>query len=349
MKQLDSNFLFIGYKHPYGNQKFGKNLDVYIFVDALSNITGNNVNEYFLEEKDNDTAAIVDFCKKINPDYIFFNLINNELPIECLEKLKKSYTTINWFGDDQWRFDSFSSKMSEYFTYSVTTDKYSIFKYNALGRNVILSQWAAINFKSPKLKFENIEYKYEVTFIGGYSYTREWLIEYLRKNDIEVNVFGNGWNEQVGFLDYSEVSKLFSTSKINLNLSNSVPKDINFFVFFFKNWINKIFSFKDLIKFIKAIKFFFFYNKSSEQIKARNFEIPISGGFQISNYSLSLEDYLKIGEEVITFNSKEELLTLVKYYLENDLKRNLIRDKSYKNSKNNTYEKRLLNILKQIK
>lgn len=348
MSHSNNNILFIGYKYPYGNPKFGKSLDVYMFVDALSKVVGKKVHTYYYEENGKETDEIIKFCESIKPNYIFFNLIKDEISKDCLSKLKNKFKTINWFGDDQWRFESFSSKMSEYFTHSITTDKFSVSKYRKLGRNVILSQWAAIDFENIVNENNKSEFIYDVSFVGGYSYTREWLIEYLRENGIVVNVFGNGWEAQNKFLEYDEISKIFRNTKINLNLSNSVPKDLDFIKYFLKKYLKNIVSIKNLKTLLKSIKFFFTYKKSNEQIKARNFEIPISGGFQISNYPLCLEDFMEIGKEVIVFNTKEELLALVKYYLNNQEERHLIRNTAYKNAKKNIYEERFKNILKQL-
>ena len=55
-----------------------------------------------------------------------------------------------------------------------------------------------------------------------------------------------------------------------------------------------------------------------EQIKARNFEIPLAGGFQLSNYVPGLEKYLKIGDEIAVYNTPEECAQQVEYYLAND-------------------------------
>ena len=46
--------------------------------------------------------------------------------------------------------------------------------------------------------------------------------------------------------------------------------------------------------------------KSHEQMKARNFEIPAVGGLQLSHYTLELEDYFKIGEEILIYSNVDE-------------------------------------------
>ena len=51
--------------------------------------------------------------------------------------------TVNWFTDDHWRFDRFSRHFAPAFDWSITTDRDSLPKYEAIGyENVILSQWA---------------------------------------------------------------------------------------------------------------------------------------------------------------------------------------------------------------
>ncbi|GAH96354.1 unnamed protein product, partial [marine sediment metagenome] len=50
---------------------------------------------------------------------------------------------------------------------------------------------------------------------------------------------------------------------------------------------------------IKSLREFMRSKKRIEQIKARNFEIPALGGFQLTNYCLSLEDYFEIGKEIV--------------------------------------------------
>ena len=94
---------------------------------------------------------------------------------------KSKYITINWFGDDTWRFEDFTSLYAPFFTYCITTDKFSISKYKNLGiTKVILSQWAAIDDENFS-KIAPLPFKHEVSFIGGYNRYRAWFIKKLNK------------------------------------------------------------------------------------------------------------------------------------------------------------------------
>jgi len=56
----------------------------------------------------------------------------------------------------------------------------------------------------------------------------------------------------------------------------------------------------------------------------RLFDLPANGVMQICDGGDYLNDFFKVGKEIETYNSKEELLDKIKYYLKNDDARNRI-------------------------
>jgi hypothetical protein len=56
----------------------------------------------------------------------------------------------------------------------------------------------------------------------------------------------------------------------------------------------------------------------------RNFEIPATGTFMLSEYSADLATLFKEGREAEFFRSREELLAKVKHYLANDAERDAV-------------------------
>lgn len=147
---------------------------------------------------------------------------------------------------------------------------------------------------------------------------------------LKVECFGAGWEN--GRVTFDEMGEIFKTSKINLNISNSANYDIRY-VF------SSLRSIKDFLKSKKRI----------EQIKARNFEIPAFGGFQLTNYIPFLEDYFKIGREVAVYTSIEDLVLQINYYLRNEEERRRLMINGYKRAINeHTYLNRLKDILVKI-
>jgi spore maturation protein CgeB len=129
------------------------------------------------------------------------------------------------------------------------------------------------------------------------------------------------------------MNKLFISSKINLNIGNSISFDCRYVFSGLKPLLNLFRSFK-----------------ISSQMKARNFEIPYFGGFQLSDYVPSLENYFDIGKEIACYKDIDEAELLIKYYLNNDTDRNSVRVASHKRAvREHGYKNRLKNVLDQIK
>lgn len=312
--------MYVDLQFDYGVEARGKN---YIGLDGFKNsmeALGHIVVPYFydhyLNDLENLQVDILDFSNNCQPDLIFFCLFQNQFEHTTLLSLKKKFKTINWFGDDQWRFDSFSRHYANDFSWCITTDQFSVNRYHAIGQsNVVYSQWAAIdahiNLSNVSKSRGTETYVHDVSFVGGYHPYRKWFIHELEKKGIKVTVYGNGWPN--GPLKAEEMIKLFERSKINLNLSNSVSWDLRYM-------LSNPSSFVSLGK-----KFLGRGVKNASQIKARNFEIPFFGGFQLTEYVPSLENYFDIGKNIACYASPDEAFTQIQYYLENNEQRELMR------------------------
>jgi len=109
----------------------------------------------------------IELINNFKPDFIYCGLIENQLSYDTLKYIKDNTDSviINWFCDDAWRFNNFSSKYCTAFDYVVTTDKESYIKYKKQlnYNNVMLSTF----FCSPKIFYPiETEKIYDVTFIG---------------------------------------------------------------------------------------------------------------------------------------------------------------------------------------
>jgi len=326
--------LFIGLKYSYGQKSLGEALNKKAHVDSLKKL-GYCVEVVWLDDYNEEQLQkeILLKADEFKPDVIFFKIFKFEVKFETLKRLKEKYFLFNWFGDDQWRFDNFSKYYALYFNAVITTDKFSIKKYNEIGQeNVIRSQHASFENNQDYL---NIDYKYDVSFIGGISPFRKWFVQELQKKGIKVECFGYGWEN--GKVTYDEMNEIMLRSKINLNISNSLSYDIRYLISNPRNILSLIKSF-----IIKG-------SKNVSQTKARIFEIPVRGGFELTEYVPSLEDYFCIGENLVCYSSVDEAALLIKYYLENGDERETIKSKSVEYARNNhTYLKRTENFMKEI-
>ena len=326
--------LIVALKYSYGKKDFGPSINKGALEDSFKNL-GFATKTIWIDEhrKDFLNKLIIDEAEIFKPDLVFFKLFKDEVCTNTLLKLKKRYKTVNWFGDDPWRFDSFSKHYATKFTYVITTNKYSIHLYKKIGQDkVIMSQHAS--FPSEVL-YKKVSYKYDVSFVGTKSAYRDWFIKELRKKGINCHCFGKGWKN--GLISYEEMENIFNTSKVNLNINNCVNYDLRV------NYSNP----KNLIEVLKSL--IIKNRKIHSHIKARNFEIPVNGGFQLTDYIPGIEDYFKIGEELLCYKDFEDALSLIKYLLINEKEREIIKRKSViRARKQHTYTCRMKNILENI-
>ncbi len=334
--------LFAALEYDYGKPERGESLEIKAFLPALRANFGEVI--VFPLEKNgfpNDVEGLqkrlLSFAEKVQPDIIFFVLMNDEVRQETIQKLSEKYTTVNWFCDDQWRFDTYTKYMAPAFSIAITVDKYSLPDYKAIGCDrVFLSQWATFDY-CDNLDVGELSYKYDVSFVGSKNATRSWMVDELKKRGIHVACFGAGWEH--GRVSYDEMKKLFLYSKINLNLSNSIPVNHRFKQYLLRNVLKQ-----SIRETVRNFKEYYFSFKRIEQMKARNFEISGCGGFQLSQYCLDLESYYKIGEEIAIFSNIDELERLIRYYLSNASEREQMKDRAYVRTRYHTYANRFKEI-----
>lgn len=182
------------------------------FADPMKSL-GHEV--YFYDTVGGDpSGTFTSVLENFKPDLIFCITTGNQnmTPYEPWEELLKETKsgrtkTFNWFCDDTWRFDSFSSKACENFTVCSTPERSHLQKYKEIGYdNIILANWHAPSEYFPSVKFQ--DKKFETTFIGRLSQQR---IKFLEKTKVKIQVIHNLTQEQM--------FHAFSNTKIGINLS----------------------------------------------------------------------------------------------------------------------------------
>lgn len=151
---------------------------------------------------------------------------------------------------------------------------------------------------------------YDITFIGLPHGNRPKIIARLKQAGLNVMNWGYGWGG--GRVSQFEMVRIFNQSRINLNLSNS-------------SMLNR------------------------QQIKGRNFEIPGCGGFLLTDRAENLEAYYEIGKEIVCFETCDELIDKVKYFLKNETERDCIAQAGYQRTlREHTFESRFTEIFSKI-
>src|SRR3954447_10936802 len=186
--------LYVAMRHDYGDPARGLSFEETNFRSALEGM-GHDVTAYdFLAReaeigRDAMNAELARLEVELAPDLVFFFLFKDEIAPETISRM--SAPTVNWFADDHWRFDDFTSVYAPALDWSVTTDHDAVPRYRALGvENVVLSQWACNRYAYTK---RTDELKHDVTFVGQPHGDRIEVVERLRGAGITVECWGHGW------------------------------------------------------------------------------------------------------------------------------------------------------------
>ncbi len=312
-------------KYDYGVEDRGFSFEYYNIYMPLCDVFGSdNVQlfDYFSEVKKNGKDAMNKKLEEIifdsKPDLSIFCLLwEDQFDENILLSLKEKTKTLIYFFDDPWR-QKFVRYWIKYFDYFSTPDYYMHQQYLLEGfGNVIYSPFG---FNSSIYKELNLEKIYDVSFVGGFSPLREWIIHNLEKENIKVNVFGRGWGKKGKWISQEEMVKVFNQSKINLNLSNAIYTDPKFLFWSLHS--------------LENIKQLILLKKTKEQVKGRHYEINACGGFQLSYFIPGLNLAFEIDKEIVVYEDVKSISKLVKYFLEAENLRNEIADNGHKRSVN---------------
>ena len=134
--------------------------------------------------------------------------------------------------------------------------------------------------------FDN-ERDIDVIFIGHYENDgRLECCMYLKEHGINIKIFGPEWPVHAS-QDYGGINPIFNDE-----------------------YVNKLGSAKIALVFLSKV--------NHDKYTRRNFEIPATGAFMLTERTSTLRQLFIEGQECDFFSSKEELLKKVQFYLSND-------------------------------
>jgi hypothetical protein len=239
--------------------------------------------------------------KNIEDEIIIYNPFEKENFVIVMKREIPKLRIYMYCSDDEWRCFNYDRYLALYVDFFSITAKKHLPLYEKWGfENVIGTNWACNPNKFYPL---DVVKKYDVTFIGApYGKRIDYVREAIR-NNINIKVFGKGWNKFKdikpywgGFVSSKEMNIIINESKINLN--------------------------------------FMWSSKGGYQVKGRNFELSGCNVFQLCNYGDELLDYFTPQETIDTFNNKKNFIDKINYYLENEEIRENIAQNSYKTTMN---------------
>lgn len=220
-----------------------------------------------------------------------------ELNAAFLEKLRNAGTkSLIVFFDDSGRFEDINRYYLRHCDYILTHEsKNALNLYRPYGVSVkFFPCFPSLAFYDRLLRdrADAIPNLRDVSFVGANIVDREAFWGALSKAGLPVEFYGSGWPN--GRVPQTAMLKIFRDSKISLNFTKSLASG------------------------------------GGKQLKARAFEIILAGGFLLTEYDDELVSYFEVGKEIDTFSSLEECVQKTRYYLENPLIRESMRQRAIK-------------------
>lgn len=314
------NILCVFGKHAYGDSARGEGYEYVNFLPALRRL-GHCVSvfESFSREPYENFAmlnrALLTRVEETAPDIVLCVLMQYEVWIETIRLIRKSGPLlVNWSTDDSWKYAMFSKLIGSEFALFVTTYPDAVPWYQRDQIGVHLSQWAA-NAEALTPPIPARECRYPVSFIGASYGNRSSMVNALRRGGIEVACFGYGWPE--GPVEAKRISEIVRSSQISLNFSEGSHKGLG--------------------------------GSIGRQIKARVFEVPGAGGCLLTEQAPGLEEYFRIGEEILTFEGSQDMIATVKSLLADPERRDTIARRGFDRvSCEHTYDRRFSDLLGEL-
>jgi spore maturation protein CgeB len=308
-------------RHAYGDPARGEGYEHANFIPALQAL-GHEVSLFdsFDRGAYRDFAdlnrRLIETVVAVRPDLLFCVLMHYEVWSETLDLIRSATPAalLNWGTDDSWKFRQFSRFIAPHFDLYATTDAAAFQAAQELRLDMVVrSQWAApANRRADPVP--SAACLYDVSFVGAaYGDRKQWIAA-LRAHGVAAACFGHGWEH--GAIGSDDVQRIYRQSRISLNLADSGLQ----------------------LKGGRLIR--------SRQIKARTFEVPMAGGFLLTQPADSLSDYFEDGREIATFVDQAALIERVRHYLAHPAERDAVASAGARRAHaEHTYEARFASLL----
>lgn len=260
--------------------------------------------------------------------------------------------TVNWYCNGSYQLH-LVSEIAPHYDWCLVPEKFRLDDYRAMGARPVYCQEAA----NPHIyKPYALPVEFDVTFVGQAYGDRPHYIKHLLDAGVDVRVWGFGWPyytagvakfvKPSAFSRYRDIARKLLTregqrrawSRIRQVVDPPATRAASYPVRLPPAIIGGILSDIEMIQMYSRSKINLGFSSCGNthqtdkrilQIRLRDFEVPMSGGFYMVEYMEEIEEFYEIGKEIVCYSSPEELADKMKYYLSHDGAREKIRNAGY--------------------
>ncbi len=313
--------------------------DTYVHLDT----TNSAHLDFIARSRPKATAELLRQIKAAHaqkPIDLFFSYFYDAVVLpEAIDEIKAmGIQTVNWYANGSYQLHLVQT-ISPHYDWCLAPEKFRIQDYQNMGANPIYCQEAANpDFYRPY----PLRVDYEVTFVGQAYGDRPAYIKFLREAGIDVRVWGAKWR------DYATPSlprQLWRWGRKRLGVTKSIiptfPAEI----------LGAPLSDLEMVQMYSRSKINLGFSSCGDthlgperilQVRLRDFEVPMSGGFYMVEYMEELEEFFEVGKEIVCYTGPQDLAEKIRYYLTHDRERQQIQQAGYVRCvKDHSWQKRL--------
>lgn len=266
--------------------------------------------------------------------------------------------TVNWYCNGAHQLHKVRD-ISPHYDWCLVPEKFRLKDYEALGARPLYCQEAS----NPNIYHPyDVPVEFDVSFIGQAYGERPGYIRHLLDHDIDVRVWGYGWKGLVpgGPVDSPTLGKRigraarkFFTAEgrqvLMKNLRGVVGIDQQ--VILPAEVVGDPLNDEEMVKLFSRSKINLGFSSCGEshvsnerivQVRLRDFEVPMSGGFYMVEYLEELEEFFDIEKEIVCYRGPDDLVDKIRYYLSHDNEREAIRRAGHERClRDHSWQKRL--------
>jgi spore maturation protein CgeB len=289
----------------------------YDLAQTFRNLDATNPRQaaFIAENRPRVSAAIlrqIRVAHEAAPIDLFFSYFYDACVLpEAIDAIRgMGIKTVNWYCNGSYQLD-LVREISPHYDFCLVPEKFRMGDYRAMGARPIYCQEAA----NPAIyKPHALAMEFDVTFVGQAYGERPLLIRHLVENGIRVHMWGHSWkNPDARWmpretyeavlaipeefrndpLPDEEMVKMYSRSKINLGFSTCGNTHAG-------------------------------GGERIVQVRLRDFEVPMSGGFYMVEGFEELGEFFDLKREIVGYAGREDLLAKIRYYLAHEEEREAI-------------------------
>lgn len=229
---------------------------------------------------------ILELAEVYRPEYVVYPCNFSGIVTEAtLARLRAMGSlVIGFFFDEEFYFEKHTRWLVPFLDYCVTHVPKVLSRYEELGGRGILATHALPHNPALYRKITDAPKTFDVSFVGNCFPHRQRFLDALRAYGISVATFGGEREKKVS---HARMVQIINQTRINLNFSTSGASA----------------------------------SSEHKQIKGRVFEVPLCGGFLLTETTPALQNYFEVGKEMVTFHSVPEAAERIRYFLAHESER----------------------------